>query len=161
MRFDLGVFVPGAIDEVFDFLDDPWNTISLGGHAAEHVQSITEVASDDEGRRTFDIKMQAGPRAWTQTVQQIVRNRPTRLMTRGWTWVNDREEPALLVMTDRQLSAETGGTRLSMTIDYEPQKLRTFARVLNLLQRGQTRLELEHQLHFLAERFAARGIEQR
>jgi hypothetical protein len=28
-----------------------------------------------------------------------------------------------------------------------------------LLQRGHTRLELEHQLHFLAERFASRDTE--
>src|SRR5690349_1683478 len=149
MRFDLGVFVPGPIDEVFDFLDDPANTVGLGGHAAEHVRSITEIAADDQGRRTFDIKMQAGPRSWMQTVQQVVRDRPTRLVTRGWTWVTDREDAALRVTTERRLQTEGDGTRLSLTIDFEPQQLRPFARVLNLLQRGHTRLELEHQLHFL------------
>jgi hypothetical protein len=161
MRFDLGVFVPGAIDEVFDFLDDPSNIVGLGGHAAEHVRSIAEIAADDQGRRTFDIKMQAGPRTWMQTVQQVVRDRPTCLVTRGWTWVNDREDPALRVTTERRLQTEEDGTRLSMTIDFEPQKLRRFARVLSVLQRGQTRLELEHQLHFLAERFASRDIARR
>jgi len=146
MRFDFGVFVPGSIEEVFDFLDNPSNTIGLGGHAAEHVRGITEVATDDAGRRTFDFKMQAGPRTWTQTLQQVVRDRPTRLVTRSWTWVNDREDPALVVMTDRRLVVESGGTRLSMTIEYEAQKWTLFARGLNWLQRGHTRLELEHQL---------------
>ena len=103
MRLELQVFVPGPIDEVFDFLDDPWKTIGLGGHAAEHVRGITEVAADEDGRRTFEIKMQAGPRSWNQTVQQVVRERPTRLVTEGWTWVNDRDDPALRVTTDRRL----------------------------------------------------------
>ena len=161
MRLELQVFVPGPIDEVFDFLEDPWKTIGLGGHAAEHVRGITEVAADEHGRRTFEINMQAGPRSWNQTVKQVVRERPTRLVTEGWTWVNDRDDPALRVTTDRRLLSEEDGTRLSMTTDYEPQKMRRFALALNWLQRGQTRLELEHHLHFLAEHFAARESQQR
>ena len=160
MRFNFGVFVPAPIDDVFDFLDEPSNTVALGGHASEHVQGITEVAVDEDGRRTFDFKMHAGPRSWTQTVQQVVRDRPTRLVTRGYTWTKSRDDPYLRVTTDRKLTSEEDGTRLVMAIDYDVQRLRWFALVLNWMQRGHVRLELEHQLHFLAEHFASREIQQ-
>src|SRR5690349_13368178 len=104
MQLELGVSIPAGVEEVFDFLDDPANTLRLGGHGAEHAAGIAVVASQPDGRRTFDIRMRAGGRAWTQTVEQVVRERPTRLVTRGWTWVNDRSETYLLITTDRQLA---------------------------------------------------------
>ena len=157
MRNSASVLVPAPIEAVFDFLDDPANTLRLGGHAAEHVASVVVVAEQD-GRRTFDLKMQAGPKTWSQTVQQTVRDRPARLDTHGWTWVSDRNDPYLQVTTERTLTREAEGTRVSTTVTYTPRKRPLLGKILGFLQRGQTQLELEHQLHFLAEHFASRDI---
>jgi hypothetical protein len=157
MRISARVYVPAPIEAVFDFLDDPINTLRLGGHAADHVARIV-VVSEEAGRRTFDLNLQAGPKTWTQTVRQVVRDRPTRLDTDGWTWVNDRNDPYLHVATERTLTAEADGTLVSTSVTYTPRKRLLFAKLVGWLQRGQTQLELEHQLHILAEHFAARDI---
>ena len=70
MKINARVLIPGPIEAVFDFLDDAANTVSLGSHAADHASDVEEIARADDGRRTFDIKMAAGPRRWTQTVEQ-------------------------------------------------------------------------------------------
>ena len=160
MKIRASVLVLGAIEDVFDFLDDPANTMMLGGHAAEHARGFTQVTGED-GRRTFDIKMQAGGRAWTQTIQQVIRERPSRHVWEAWTWDDDRTEPHLRVTVDRMLTAEQDGTRLSTAIEYTPAKRPLLGKLLGWLQRGQTQTELDHQLHFLAERFAARDIQRR
>src|SRR5258706_16435080 len=161
MQLTVSVAVPAAIDDVFDFLDDPASMLTVGGHAAEHSQGIDLVGTQPDGRRTFDIRMRAGSREWVQSVEQVLRERPTRLVTRGWTWTENRNDPYLSVTTDRQLTSESGGTRVAMTVQYEPHKRSLLAFAVNWLQRDRTRIELEHQLHFLAEHFAARDFQQR
>ncbi len=93
MQLTVGVAVPAAIDDVFDFLDDPASMLTVGGHAAEHSQGIDLVGTQPDGRRTFDIRMRAGSREWVQSVEQVLRERPTRLVTRGWTWTEKPERP--------------------------------------------------------------------
>ena len=154
MQLELGVSVPAPIEEVFDFLDDQANTLSLGGHAADHTAGIEVINVEPDGRRTFDIHMRSGARTWTQTVEQTIRERPSRLVTRGWTWTTDRNDPYLVITTNRRLTAVADGTRLTMSVRSELRKRSLVARATNWLLRGQARLELEHQLHFLAEHFA-------
>jgi len=161
MDFQLKVFVPAPIDEVFDFLDEPANMLGLGGHAAEHAAGIEVVDADPDGRRTFDLRMRAGRREWTQTVRQVIRERPTRLVTEGWTWLDDRNDPYLAVTNDRRLRVEDGATRVDVNIRYELRRRSLIGSALNWLQRGHVRTELEHTLHFLAEHFASRDIPQR
>jgi uncharacterized protein YndB with AHSA1/START domain len=161
MDFHLGVFVPAPIEEVFDFLDDPTNMLGLGGHAAEHAAGLEVVETKPDGRRTFDLRMRAGQREWVQTIRQTVRERPHRLVTEGWTWVADRADPYLLVTNDRRLTVRDGATRVDASVTYELRKRSLQLRALNWLQRGQIRIELEHQLHYLAEHFVSNDIPQR
>jgi hypothetical protein len=161
MDNQLKVFVPASLEEVFDFLDEPANGLGLGGHAAEHVAGIQVVGTEPDGRRTFDLRMRAGQRTWTQTIRQVVRQRPNRLLTEGWTWVTDRNDPYLVVTNDRRLSLQDGETRVDVAIHYELRKRSLLASAVGWLQRGQVRMELEHQLHFLAEHFASRGSSER
>jgi uncharacterized protein YndB with AHSA1/START domain len=159
LRFE--TLLPALIEDVFDFLDDPAGTLRLNEHASEHAVGVDVIASQPDGRRTVDITMRAGDKTWTQTVEQVLRDRPTRLVSRSWTWTDDRANPTLSIITDRRLSPETDGTRLNMTIHYELASGSLVQRARLRLQQGAARLEIEHQLHFLAEHFASHDIAER
>jgi uncharacterized protein YndB with AHSA1/START domain len=158
MRVDLTTYIPAPIDVVFAFLDDPANTLEFAGHARSHVEHLQVVAVRPDGARTFDLQMRSGGKTWVQTIDQEVRQSPTRLMTRGWTWTIDREQPVLTVTTDRRLYAEGEGTRLHVTVETRldhPWK-RPYWAIVGWRQRGAMRLGLEHQIHLITERLAAR-----
>lgn len=157
MRVQLAGVIPAPIEDVFDFLDDPANAIRLSEHAADHAAGMEVVDSKPDGRRTVDIRMRAGNREWVQTIEQTVRERPTRLVTRGGTWEESRDAIVLAVTTDRRLSARPDGTHLTLTVDFEPGSPSLVQGARLWLQRGATRRELEHQLYSLAEHFASRA----
>jgi uncharacterized protein YndB with AHSA1/START domain len=155
MRIELTGVIPAPIEDVFDFLDDPANAVRLSEHAADHAAGIEVIDSKPDGRRTVDIRMRAGNREWVQTIEQIVRERPTRLVTRGGTWQESQDAVVLAVTTDRRLSTGPDGTHLTLTVDYEPGRPSLVQSARLWLQRGATRLELEHQLYSLTEHFAS------
>jgi uncharacterized protein YndB with AHSA1/START domain len=155
MRIELTGVVPASIEDVFDFLDDAANVIKLGGHAAGHVAGIEVVDSKPDGRRTVDIRMRAGDREWVQTIEQVVRERPTRLVTRGGTWQESRDAVILAITTERRLSPGPDGTIVTLMVDYEPGRQSRVQAARVWLQRGATRRELEHQLDLLAKHFAS------
>jgi carbon monoxide dehydrogenase subunit G len=161
MRFEVSADIPAPVEEVFDFLDDPANALKLNEHAADHVVGFDIVDTAPDGRRTVDVRMQAGRRAWIQTIEQVVRERPSRLVTRGWTWTERRDEPLMVVMNDRRLAEAASATRLTITADYELRKAPLTARIMARLQRGATRLELVNGLHLLIDHFASRGEAER
>lgn len=154
MKVSLSAMIEAPIDEVFAYFDDPANTLEFTSHAKSF--DVVSVAPDD--RRTFDVHMRSGGLTWTQTVEQVVRERPTRLLTRGGTWTTDRGRLGLLVTTDRRFSPDGYGTRLDVTVEYllDQPRRRAFLALLNWLQRGETRLELEHQLRLMAGLIEAR-----
>lgn len=157
MRVQLTRVIPAPIEDVFDFLDDPVNAVRLSEHTADHAAGIEVVDSKPDGRRTVDIRMRAGNREWVQTIEQVVRERPTRLVTRGGTWQGSRDAVVLAVTTDRRLSAGPDGTHLTVTVDYQPGSPSLVQAARLWLQRGATRLELEHQLYSLSDHFASRA----
>jgi uncharacterized protein YndB with AHSA1/START domain len=148
-RIRLSVFITAPIDEVFAFLDDPDNVAEF----SEHAERVEIVDVKPDGRRTVDILMRWGRKSWHQTIEQVVREPPTRLATRGGTWT----EPGKYVMTvevDRRLSVERDGTRVDMNWDFRTH--RRFHAVFDWLQRDAATREWQHQLSLMAERLAAR-----
>jgi len=149
----LHVFVPAPIDEVFAFFDDPDTTAEFN----EHAESIKVVAVQADGRRTIDVVMKAGRKTWMQTVEQVVREPPTRLTTRGGSWTTDRNQLSLSMTTDRRFSPDGDGTVIDITIDYglrQPLK-HPIRAVLSWLQRGQAQREFEYQLSQVVQRLAS------
>ncbi|HEX9549852.1 MAG TPA: SRPBCC family protein [Candidatus Limnocylindrales bacterium] len=161
MRFEVSADIPAPVEEVFDFPGDQANALKLNERAADHVVGFDIVDTAPDGRRTVDVRMQAGKRAWIQTIEQVVRERPSRLVTRGWTWTERRDEPLMVVMNDRRLAEAASATRLTITADYELRKAPLTARIMARLQRGATRLELVNGLHLLIDHFASRGEAER
>jgi hypothetical protein len=51
-----------------------------------HAVSLEVVDVQPDDRRTFDIVMRSDKLDWMQTVEQVIREPPTRLMTRGGSW---------------------------------------------------------------------------
>lgn len=154
-RIRLHAFVPAPIDEVFAFFDDPDNTAEFNEHAA----SVEVVDVQPDGRRTIDVVMKAGRKTWMQTIEQVVREPPTRLTTGGGSWTARRDQPSLSITTDRCFSTDGDGTVIDVTIDYRLQQplRRPVWAVLGWLQRGQTQREFEYQLSRIVERLASRG----
>jgi hypothetical protein len=154
-RIHLNAYLPAPIDEVFDFFDDPDNTLEFN----EHAERFDVVDVQPDGRRTIDVVMKAGRKTWMQTVEQVVREPPTRLTTRGGTWTTQRDQLMLSGTTDRRFSVEGDGTRIDVTLDFRLQRplQRPFWVVLNWLQRGAAQREFEHQLTQAAQRLAGRG----
>jgi hypothetical protein len=144
-------FMPAPMDEVFAFFDDPDNALEFN----EHAERFEVVDVQPDGRRTIDVLMKAGRKSWTLTIEQLVREPPTRLMTRGRTWTQP-DRYVLTATTDRHFSAEGDGTRVDVAFDARPH--RPFAAVLKWLQRDAVRRELQHQLALAAERLAARQV---
>ena len=160
MKVELDVLVPAPVEVVFDFLDDPANMLRLSEHASEHTVGIDKYPDQPDGRKTVDFRMRSGKVDWVHSVEQVLRERPSRLVTRSWTWTQSRSDHVLSLISDRRLTAESGGTRLATTIEYRPGKSTLFENARLWLQRGATRVELEHQLHLLAERLASRDISE-
>jgi ligand-binding SRPBCC domain-containing protein len=154
-RIHLRAVVPAPIDEVFAFFDDPDNTAEFN----EHAESIKLVEVQADGRRTVDVVMKAGQKTWMQTVKQVVRERPTRLVTRGGSWTTDRNQFSLSIMTDRRFQADGDDTAIDVTIEYEMQHSlrRPVWAILGWLQRGAAQREFEYQLTLMVQRLASRG----
>jgi hypothetical protein len=107
-----------------------------------------------DGRRTFDLAMQAGPKEWMQTIEQVVREPPIRLVTRSGTWTTDRRQWLLTLTTDRRFTVEAEGTRVDKSIDTQLAHPwhRPLQAIQNWVQRGATRSEFERQLDLMARR---------
>ena len=102
--------------------------------------------------------MRSGPKQWTQTVEQVLREPPTRLITRGVTWTTDRDRWLLTVTTDRRLSLEGTGTRVDVNIEtrmVHPLR-QPFQALSNWLHRAAAQAEFEQQFALMAERIQGR-----
>ena len=154
MTIHLTKLIRAPIEDVFDFFDDQANTLEFNAHAA----SLEVVDIQPDGRRTFDIVMRSDTLQWMQTVEQVIRERPTRLRTRGGSWTTDRDQWLLTVTMDRWFTVEGDGTLMDV-IDSRLDRpfLRPAQAIRNRLQEGATRTEFEHQLEFIARRIEGRG----
>lgn len=154
MTINLSKLIRAPIDEVYAFFNDPANTTQLNTHAVRY----EVVDTHPDGRRTYDVVMRAGSNEWMQTVEELVRDRPTRLVTRGGSWTTDRQHWLLTITTDRRFSPESDGTRVDVTIDTKlGQPLRRLAQAIrNWLWRGAAKAEFERQLALVAERLETR-----
>jgi hypothetical protein len=150
MAIHLRKVIRAPIDEVFEFFDDPLKMLEFNEHAVH----FDVVDAQPDGRRTFDVVMRAGAKQWMQTVEQVVREPPTRLLTRGGSWTTDRRQWLLTVTTDRYFSADGDGTDLDATVEtnvdhpfHHPLRA-----ILNWVQQGAARAEFERQLDAIATR---------
>ena len=154
MRWTFTISIGVPIEEVFAFFDDPVATIRFQEHAGQHLKESRLVEVSADGRRTIDLMMQAGTRSWTQTIVQEVREPPSRLMARSYTWTEDRENRISTIATDRRFSPDGTGTRLDVAVTFSVERpwRNPLAVVLNRFM-GNTagRLEMEHSLHAIAE----------
>ncbi len=157
MSITLSRFIDAPIDEVFAFFDDPGNTLEFNQHAA----GFDLIRVEDDGRRTVDIAMSSGSKRWMQTVAQVVREPPTRLVTTGGTWTSTRDQTILIVTTDRRFAVEGHGTRVDVVIDaaLDASRGRPWQAVVNRLRMGATRAEFGRQLDQIAARIEARQRE--
>jgi hypothetical protein len=146
-------FVRAPIDEVFSFFDDPHSTLEFNPHA----ERFEIVDQQPDGRRTYDVVMHSDTSEWMQTVEQVLREPPKRLITRGGSWTVDRDHWLLTITTDRRFSEEGDGTRIDVTIESRlDQPLRRPLQALrNWLWRGAAQQEFEHQLALIAKRLEA------
>lgn len=146
-------FIRAPIDQVFAFFDDPADTLEFNPHA----ERFEVVDQQPDGRRTFDVVMRSDTTEWMQTVEQVLREPPTRLITRGGSWTKDRQAWLLAVTTDRRFSAEGDGTRVEVTIEsrLDQPLRRPVQAVRNWLWRGAAQQEFEHQLALIAKRLEA------
>jgi hypothetical protein len=155
MRTELSAVVPAPIEEVFDFLDDPANTIRLNEHVVSHLERSDIVETLPDGRRTVDLHMRRGNQAWVQTIRQVIRERPGRLVSEGGTWTTDRNDLVLAIRTDRRLASVPSGTRLDVTIEGETGRPSLLAHARLLLQGDFARVEFEHGIQLLVQHFAS------
>jgi hypothetical protein len=142
--------IRAPIDEVVAFFDDPAKTPQVNELAVHH----EVVDAQPDGRRTFDVTMRAGSREWMQTIEQVQREPPTRLLTRGGSWTGDRRHWHLTVTTDRRFSTEGDGTRVDVMIDTRLDRpyRRPIRAIQNWIQRGAARAEFEQRLAAIAAR---------
>jgi hypothetical protein len=150
MAIHLRKLIQAPIDEVFAFFDDPLKMLEFNEHAVH----FDVVDAKPDGRRTFDVVMRAGAKQWRQTVEQVIREPPTRLMTRGGTWSTDRRRWLLTVTTDRRFSADGDGTLLDATIEttVDDPFHHPFGAILNWVQQGAAKAEFERQLDAITAR---------
>jgi len=146
-------FIRAPIEDVFSFFDDPSNTLEFSPHA----ERLEVIDQQPDGRRTYDVVMHSDTNEWMQTVEQVLREPPTRLMTRGGSWTVDRRRWLLTITTDRRFSEEGDGTRIDVTIESRlDQPLRRPLQALrNWLWRGAAQQAFEHQLALIAKRLEA------
>jgi hypothetical protein len=145
--------IHAPIDEVFAFFDDPGRTLEVNPHA----ERFEVVDQQPDGRRTYDVVMRSDTTEWMQTVEQVRREPPTRLVTRGGSWTTDRDRWLLTITTDRRFSVEGDGTRVDMVIESrldQPWR-RAMNTLRNWLWRGAASQEFEHQLALIAKRLEA------
>jgi uncharacterized protein YndB with AHSA1/START domain len=144
MAIELSRLIRAPIDEVFAFFDDPANTMRFN----EHFMRYEVIDEQPDGRRVFDLFLGAGERRWVQTIGQVLREPPTRLVTRSGTWESAGDPWALTLVTDRRFSKHVDGTRLDMAVSYRlTEPWRHPVKVAqNWFQRGAVRLEYERQL---------------
>ncbi|MBA2382839.1 MAG: hypothetical protein H0V73_12080 [Chloroflexi bacterium] len=90
-------------------------------------------------------------------MEQVLREPPTRLVTRGRSWTTDRRSWLLTITTDRRFSVEGDGTRIDVTIEsrLDQPLRRPLQAVRNWLWRGAAQQEFEHQLTLIAKRLEA------
>jgi hypothetical protein len=150
MAVNLTRFIRAPIGDVFAFFDDPEKTLPLNDHAVR----FDVVDAQPDGRRTFDVTMRAGSREWVQTVEQVVRDVPERLITRGGSWTTDRRHWLLTITTDRRFSAEGEGTRVDVIFDAKLDRpyRRPLQVMRNWLHRRAARADLDNQLAVIAAR---------
>jgi hypothetical protein len=150
MAIHLSKVIRAPIHEVFAFFDDPIKMLEFNEHAVH----FDVVDAQPDGRRTFDVVMRAGAKQWTHTIEQVVREPPTRLLTRGGSWTTDRGQWLLRVTTDRRFSAEGDGTRVDATIEtnVDDPVHHPFGAILNWVQQGAARAEFERQLDAITAR---------
>jgi uncharacterized protein YndB with AHSA1/START domain len=146
--------IRAPIDEVFSFFDDPSSTLEFNPHA----ERFEVVDQQPDGRRTYDVVMRSDTNEWMQTVEQVLRVPPTRLVTRGGSWTTDRHRWLLTITTDRRFAVEGDGTRVDVTIEsrLDQPLRRPIQAVRNWLWRGAAQQEFEHQLALIAKRLEAR-----
>lgn len=154
MATRLSRIIRAPIDDVFSFFDDPSSALEFNPHA----ERFEVVDQQPDGRRTYDVLMRSDTNEWMQTVEQVLRERPTRLVTRGGSWTTDRRKWLLTITTDRKFSVEGDGTRVDVTIESQlDQPLRRpLQAVRNRLWSGAAQQEFEHQLALIAKRLEAR-----
>ena len=154
MRFEVSRSIRAPIDEVFAYFDEPSSALEFSPHA----EGVEAVSQRPDGRRTYDILMRADTKEWRQTIEQVLREPPTRLVTRGGSWTTDQSKWLLTVTTDRHFEAEGDGTRVEATIETQlDQPLRRpLQAVRNWLYRGAAQQEFEHQLALITKRIEAR-----
>ncbi len=154
MTIHLSKLILAPVEDVFTFFDDQANTMEFNAHAV----SLEVVDVQPDGRRTVDIAMKSDALEWIQTVEQVIREPPTRLLTRGGSWTTERGNWILTVTTDRRFTPEGDGTRLEITIDgrLDHPFLRPAQAIRNRLRERATRTEFEHQLEFMARRIEGR-----
>jgi hypothetical protein len=142
--------IRAPIDEVFSFFDDPSSTLEFNPHA----ERLEVVDQQPDGRRTYDVMMHSDTHEWMQTVEQVLREPPTRLITRGGSWTTDRDRWLLTITTDRRFSPAGEGTRVDVTIEsrLDQPLRRPLQAVRNWLWRGAAQQEFEHQLALIAKR---------
>ena len=146
-------FVRAPIDEVFSFFDDPGSTLQFNPHA----EGFDVIDRRSDGRRTYDVVMRSDTKEWMQTVEQVLREPPTRLLTRGGSWTGDRHRWLLTITTDRRFSVEGDGTRVDVTIEtrLDDPLRRPLMAIRNWLWRGAAQQGFEHQLALIAKRIEA------
>jgi hypothetical protein len=154
MRFEVSRSIRAPIDEVFAYFDEPSSALEFSPHA----ERVEVVDQGPDGCRTYAVAMRADSREWTQTIEQVLREPPTRLVTRGGSWETDRSNWLLRVTTDRRLTAEGDGTCVESTIEMQLDRpyRRPMQVVRNWLYRGAAQQEFEHQLALIAKRIEAR-----
>ncbi len=154
MDIHLTAHVDAPIDEVFGFFDDPANALDFNVHAVR--QDVVAVQPD--GRRTVDIVMRAGAKEWMQTIEQVVRQPPSKLVTLGGSWTTDRDHRLLTITTDRRFSTDGDGTRVEWRIEsrLEHPWRRPLQVVVNWFARNATQRVFEGQIDALARRIEER-----
>jgi hypothetical protein len=155
MATTISRLISAPIDVVFAFFDDPSSTLEFNPHA----ERFEVVDQQPDGRRTYDVVMRSESGSWMQTVEQVLRQPPTRLVTRGGSWTSDRERWLLTITTDRRFSVEGDGTRIDVTIESKlDHPLRRPVQALrNWLWRGAASQEFEHQLALIAKRLESQA----
>jgi uncharacterized protein YndB with AHSA1/START domain len=154
MTIRISRLVRAPIEDVFSFFDDPSNTLEFNPHA----ERFDVVDRQPDGRRTYDVVMHSDTSEWMQTVEQIVREPPTRLVTRGGSWTSDRRKWLLTITTDRRFAVDGNRTRIEVTIEsrLDQPLRRPLHAIRNWLWRGVAHQEFEHQLALMAKHLEAR-----
>jgi carbon monoxide dehydrogenase subunit G len=138
-------WIPAPIHAVFDFFDDPDNVLEFNSGAVR----IEHLERTPDGRYVADILMGGrGGQPYVIRSEQLVREPPHRMTIRA-------SGSGLSSEQHREFRTEGAGTEVdvSVTLTYDRRVLGWF---LEILQRGQVRVELEAILQEIAERLANR-----